>query len=314
MLKKLIFISVFSCCGIALSGQSSRPLPFLEVNPDVRTAAMGDAAMGGTRSMFLYTNPTAFFQNDGKFYTSYAFGLYPEIAGSRQTYHAISAGYKIFNRHALFAGFRYFSGLKVPRVGEDGIERKPVQPRDWAIDFAYAFNFSPHFSAYAGGAFIQSYNSKTAYTGSLTTGVYYHNSLQSFNNEKGSYSVGISLNNLGGKVKYGKNGTESDLPASVAAGGSVSLPVDESHKLNAALTMRYFILPSDAKAFTGGMGLEYEMFDIATLRTGYHWGNDNNYLTVGAGFNVKFVNIDAAYILARSKDFNLLRIGMNILF
>ena len=62
------------------------------------------------------------------------------------------------------------------------------------------------------------------------------------------------------------------------------------------------------------MGLEYEMFNIATLRTGYHWGNDNNYLTVGAGFNVKFVNIDAAYILARSKDFNLLRIGMNILF
>lgn len=67
MLKKLIFISVFSCCGIALSGQSSRPLPFLEVNPDVRTAAMGDAAMGGTQSMFLYTNPTAFFKTTVNF-------------------------------------------------------------------------------------------------------------------------------------------------------------------------------------------------------------------------------------------------------
>ncbi len=314
MLKKLNFILFFICCGTALFCQSSRPLPFLEVNPDVRTAGMGEAGMGVTRGMFLYTNPTAFFQNYGNFYTSYAFGLYPKIADSRQTYHAASAGYKIFSRHALFAGFRYFSGLEVPRVGEDGIERKPIRPRDWAIDFAYAFNFSPHFSAYAGGSFIQSYNSKTAYTGSFTMGVYYNNSLQSFNKEEGSYSVGISVNNLGGKVKYGKNGTESDLPASVAAGGSVSLPFNESHKLNASLTMRYFILPSDAKAFTGGMGLEYEMFNVAAIRTGYHLGNDNNYLTVGAGFKVKFVNIDAAYMVASSKDFNLFRIGMNILF
>lgn len=297
--------------GNTLYSQSSRSLPFLELNADTRTAGMGDANMGATKSMYLYTNPTAFFLNEDKIYTSYTFGMLPKVNDSRQLYHAVSAGYKFLNRHVAMVGFRYFSGLEVPRIDENGVPGKPIHPMDWAIDFAYAFQFNPNLSAFIGGNFIQSYNYKTAYTGGVSTGIYYNNSF-ALSNQEANYMVGLSIHDLGGKVKYGKKGTETNMPASVGVGGSLSLHLAENHKLNAGLTTRTFFLPSDAKAFTGGLGVEYELFDVAALRTGYHWGNDNGYFTVGLGGSIKFVRVDLAYSIAKMKEYNFLRLGVSV--
>lgn len=314
MLKKIaITASLFISCAGMLLGQSSRSLPVLELNADTRTAGMGDANMGETKSMYLYTNPTAFFHNEGNLYTSYTLGMYPKHNDSYRMYHAVSAGYKLFDRHALMVGFRYLDGLKSLGAGDDGIERKPIHPMDWSMDFAYAFQFTPNFSAYAGGNIIQSYNGKTGYTGSFSAGLYYRDNL-SLSDKDGSYAVGVSLYDLGGKIKHGKKGTENDLPTSIGAGGSFSLPLNENHAINAALSTRYFLMPTEAKAFTGGIGLEYEMFKMAALRTGYHWGNDNGYFTLGLGCNVKFVRIDAAYLFAKEKDYNFFRLGMSVQF
>lgn len=314
MWKKTALIYIlFVTSGLVLFAQNSRTLPFLEINADTRTAGMGDANMGDTKSMYIYTNPTAFFQNEGKIYTTHTYGIFPKIGDKHQSFHAISAGYRLFNKHALMAGFRYFGGLSIPRIGEDGIELKPIHPMDWAIDFSYAIQINDNLSAYVGGNFIQTYNAKTAYTGGFSTGAYYRNSM-SLSGSDGAYSIGLALYDFGAKVQYGKANVKRDLPTSIGLGGSLSLPFSEDHKINAVLSTRYFLLPSEASEFTGGVGFEYEMYNFAAIRTGYHLGNSNNYLTIGVGFKVRFLNIDAAYMLTQSKDYNLLRLGFNVQF
>lgn len=313
MFKKITIITFLSTVfGLSLWGQTGRSLPFLELNGDTRTAGMGDANMGETQSAYLHTNPTAFFQNKDKVYASYTFGLYPKIDGNRQLFHAVSSGYKLFRNHSLMVGFRYLGGIKVPRMHENGIATNPIKPNDWSVDFAYAIRFTPHLSAYAGGSIIQSYIGRTAHTASFNAGVYYRGAL-SIIGEGGSYSVGLSINDLGKNIKF-KNSESSKLPTSAGLGGSVSLPLHSNHTLNAALSTRYFMLPSDASEFTGGIGVEYVMYNIAAFRTGYHIGDSNGYLTLGVGGKFKFVNIDAAYTIANNSDFNLLRLGLSVQF
>lgn len=315
MIKKIGFIAVlFILFGCTVFSQENISLPFLQINPDTRTSGMGDASMGEAKSMYLYTNPTSIFQGDKKIYGSCTFGLYPSIDDSRSLFGAVSTGYKFLDRHAVMVGFRYFNGLETSLFDQNGNRTKNITPFDWSIDFAYAFNFSPALSAYIGGNFIQSYNYKTAYTGGMSVGAYYRNKLNISKNEA-AYTVGASLNNLGSKFKYGKRGIENDMPTSINLGGSILYPFNDSHKVNLAASTHYFLLPSDAKLAVFNIGAEYEMFNMGFLRAGYHIQKDNNgYATLGLGFKFKFINVDASYLMAQDKDFNLMRLGLQVEF
>lgn len=244
-------------------------------------------------------------------YGAYTYGIYPKIDGHNRMFHAVSAGYRFLEHHALMVGFRYFRENPIRKVGNDGIERKEIKPKDWSIDFAYALSFNENWSAYIGGSFIQSYISKTAYTGVGSIGVNYRNAVNVCGRNS-QYLVGLSLNDVGGKIKYGKKGYSADVPTSVKLGGSIEFPINDHHQLTLALDTRYFMLPSDADAFTGGVGLEYRLFKMALFRTGYHWGDGNGYATLGAGCRLKSYELNVAYDIAKDSDFNFLRLGLSV--
>lgn len=313
MLKKTIIISALLLgFALTLSAQNSRALPFLELNADTRTAGMGNASMGEAKSMYLYTNPTSFLYGDQKVYTSYTFGMFPKFENESKNYHAVSAGYR-FGKQAIMVGFRYLNNYPYKSVSENLDEgTKKITPSDMAVDLAIARSFGENFSAFLGGNFIRSYSKLSAYTGGVSGGVNYRNG---FGSGDGVYNIGLSFHDFGGSVKFGKSGTRTSIPSSVALGGSVGLPFAEGHKVNVALTSRYFMLPSNASEFTVGAGAEYELFDMIALRAGYNYGKTMSYATFGAGFNYKFIGIDAAYQMGDSKlNNNLLRVGLNLKF
>lgn len=311
MLVRIILILFVSQALAFRVKAQSRSLPFLELNADTRTAGMGDAFTGESPGMYLYTNPTSFLRKDAMLYTSYTIGIYPKFNNETKKYHALSAGYR-FNKQALMVGFRYINNYSFHRVDPNGNQHKKIYPMDWAIDMAFSRSLNKHFSVFAGGNFIQSYINKIAYTVSATAGVYYRNE-HAGGNGGGDYTIGLSLYDFGGKVKYGI-GRSVGLPASIVLGGSVLLPFCDEHKLNMVLTTRYFV-PSDASEFTLGIGAEYVLFDVLSLRGGYHYGKTLSYGTFGLGGDYKFVRLDISYQLADSKsDINVVRFGVSIAF
>ncbi len=314
MSKKIyttILLAAFSCMGLV--AQEGRSLPFLEVNGDSRTAGMGDANMGKTNGMFIYNNPTAFLQHEGNIYGSYTMGLYSEINDSRKKYHAVSAGYKMYEKHALMVGFRYLGGAAIPRVNLDGVETKPIHPMDWSIDLAYALKLTNNFSAFISGNLIQSYVTKVAYTGGVSLGGYYTNTFD-YATSLGEYTIGMDLRDLGGNIKYKDSDISAPMPTSLGFGGSIGLPINNTGVLTGALSTRYFMRPSNSSEFTTGFGLEYEYKKMLAIRTGYHIGDANNYFTMGLGCNWKMVQLNLAYSIASVKEFNKLTFGISTQF
>ncbi len=314
MRKQLYLSMILLACTFTIYGQESRSLSFLEYNPSTRAAGMGGTTMGDSSGMYIYTNPSAVFNNNSKYYTSYSYGMFPKINESRQSFHAVSTAYKLFNNHSIMLGFRYFSGLSIPSFDVNGVQKKDIKPNDLSIDIAYAIRLNDRFSAYIGGSFIKSYIGKTAYTGGASAGVYYNNSFK-FINDKAKYNIGFALYDFGGKIKYAK-GNSYNMPTSIGLGGSISMPFSKNHMINAALSTRYFLLPSSAASFTAGIGLEYELYKLISLRTGYHLdsnkGNDNNYYSIGLGLNIKCFAINVSYNINNNKDFNILSLGINL--
>lgn len=311
MLKKLILFSILciSCNIVMIAQQKSRSLPFLEVNPNIRSAGMGNAAMGQTNGMFIYNNPAAFFNIDENIYGSYSLTLYPKINGmGSNMFHSLSGGYKLGDKHAIMIGARYLGGIKINRKDANGNERKPIKPLDLSVDVEYAFKATDNFAFYLGGSFIESYNSKGAFAGGFNLGACYNN----YFGDKYHYSINADIKDLGTKIKYGSNGTEYDLPASAGLGGTIDFPINDNHNISTAIMGRYYFLPSDASSFTSGIGAEYGFKKMLFVRGGYHTGDNNNYYTVGLGGKYKFVEMDVAYTITSENKFNLISVGLNI--
>lgn len=313
-MKEKLLLAVIFLSGFVLDiSAQSRSLPFLEFNPDVRTAGMGDAFPGQSGSMYIYANPTAFPKGSRRTYFSCSFGRYPEFEGESKYYQALSAGFG-FGKQALMFGFRRMNDYSFRLIGEDMVEREKVRPVDKAFDLVFARRFGEgRFSAFIGGSFIYSSKGETARTGGVNGGLYYKGVL-TLERKKGGYVFGLGFRNMGGKIKYGE-GEKNPMPGSIVFGTSANLPFSRIHRLDLAFSMDCFVFPSNAPEFTLGMGAEYRIFEICALRAGYHYGKNLDYFTLGTGITYKSVGMDLAYQIADSEsNVNTVRIGFHFGF
>lgn len=278
---------------LSLNAQESRSLPFLEVSSDARSAAMGGSTMGEARSAYLYTNPTSLLTAEGRIYGSYSFGKYTSSELSEIQYHTVSAGYRLGSRHAFLLGSRYYKGLPTHKEDEYG-ERKQLKPMDYSVDIAYAYAFSDHLSAYVVGTFIQSYVGKVAFTGGGSVGLYYRNAPVSVETPL-RYTIGLSADNIGGKVQYGKKGYEGKMPGSVAVGGDLMTRLTDQIGVGISMTHRLFFTPNNASRYTGGIGLEADYMQKGFVRAGMQLMHESNVATFGAGCRLGAITLDGTY-------------------
>ncbi len=290
-------------CGVAVFAQGGS-LSFLRVNADARTAAMGNASMGEATGMYLYTNPTSFLQDStNRFYGAYTLGLLPKAEGNQILYHGASFGYK-HGKQAFMLGMRALHGAEVAKMNEAGTMGKPIKPYDYALDLSYTRDLGGNFAAYVTGTFVQSYIGKTSFTGSASGGVYYRGELDYID-----YTIGAGFYNLGAPVKYGNN--EYDQPTSVGLGGSFAF----GEHLNLAWTTRYYVAPKGAEDFVGSLGAEYKINEEFDVRAGYNFEDKNSCATVGLGYNMKQLSINAAYQITTEEGLdNSLFVGLSMKF
>ena len=110
---------------------------------------------------------------------------------------------------------------------------------------------------------------------------------------KEALSAGISINNIGSKVKYSETAYPQPMMAKIGAGYDIDLGTS-------ALA---FTAEADV-IFTGGImagaGCEYSFKDMVFARAGYHYGNSVNavpsYASAGLGLNVFGAQLNFAYL------------------
>ncbi len=308
---KILLLSGLAVLSNKSIAQDNVVLPFLHLNPDVRTAAVGDARMTSQPSAYIYSDPTAsLYVEDHKLSASYSLGLYPKVSGERQSFNSLSLAYRLSQRHSILVGARLLSGLEVDILDDYGSLGR-LRPMDFSIDLGYAYQATEQLSLYGVASYVNSYNGATAHVGLISLGATYRDTML-IGRKTFAYRLGATLDNLGTNVRYGTTSQSVSPPSTVSLSAAMDTELSTQVRLGWGLSSRYLYTSDNAKKFSLALGTELTLWNTLALRAGYHSVSGGSYTSLGVGYKWRNVTLDAAYILASVSDYNNLRLGLSL--
>ena len=285
-------------CGMYMSafGQS---VPSLLIAADASSYSIGGATVGrgisgagqsgfsGAGAFALENNVAAMSLDGTRFDAAVSFGMWqPQYASDK----LIGAGatWRITRRLAAGLLFKYMIQPDYQASTGNGTDVRDgvFSPKEMNVGLGVSFAVLKCLSV---GASIKIANSALAPEASSTVfgadiGLYF--------NHKG-ISGGLSLNNLGNKVKYGEKSYSQPMLAKIGAGYSMASGIS-SLSVSAEADILF------NGAVMAGAGVEYGIKRMAFVRAGYHYGDSRkavpSYASAGLGVNLWGVRLDAAYL------------------
>ena len=227
-------------------------VPFLRINQDTRTGAMGDAGIAispDANSSFSNIAKTPF--NTSKYGLSLNYAPWLRDLAVNDVYVASLAGfYKIDDESAISASLRYFSLGSIQYTDNNGNDLTTGRPREFAFDAGYSRKLSAKNSIGIALRYINSnlasgtFNGVSYKAGNSVAGDihFFHNGAKE--NGEG-FNWGATLSNLGSKISYTSDATQKDfIPADLGIGGAYTKVFDEDNKITFALDLHKLLVPT----------------------------------------------------------------------
>ena len=266
MTKKLtlIILLIATSFSFGQSGVTSNQLqlnaittsmPFLSINPDSRSGALGDAgtALSATASSIYWnTAATAFSKKGGEIGISYV----PWLRQLTNDIHlSYLSGYKrIRERHAISGALRYFSLGEITFTDNSGQVLRNDKPSEFELAAGYAFKLTDRFSigingkfAYSnltGGLPIPGSETKAGVAGMTDVSVLYSNPDFIIGGKNGTLNLGATLNNIGNKVSYSSRSSSDFLPTSLKLGAAYTTEIDKHNSLTTSIDLQKLLVPT----------------------------------------------------------------------
>ena len=250
-------------------------VPFLNIAPDARSAALGDQGVATSADAFSnHWNPAkfAFAPNEtgaAISYTPYLSNLVNDIFLADLTYYRA-----IDDRSAWAVGLRYFSlgEIEIGKIPQDFLVPLIERPNEFVIDASYALKLSENFSMAIQGSFLnsdlklQSGDNESTAASTVAVGIsgFYESYEVPYSNFSGIWRAGFNISNIGPKLKYEDEGESDFLPTNLKFGGGFDFIFDSYNKLNVSLEFNKLLVPSPSEPIT----------DIDGEITGYQQPND----------------------------------------
>ena len=293
-------------------------VPFLLIAADARAAGMGDQGVATPVDAFSQQwNPAKYAfaesqQGFGVTYTPYLSELVSDIFLGNITYYN-----RINERSAFGASFKYFSmgNIEARETPED----LPLilSPNEFTLDLSYALRLSDRFSMAVAGRYLRSDlklapvdpDATAASTFGVDVSAFYQSQSIDFTKFDGLWRAGVTISNIGPKIKYDEGGQENFLPTNLKLGGGFDFILDNSNRIGTYLEFNKLLVPTpqdfdmdgdidaednqeynsigaiegmfksfgdapngfeeELKEVTYALGAEYVYEDIFALRTGY---------------------------------------------
>ena len=288
----------------SLKGQSAA---FLEVAPDARAAALGEAGTALSPDAWsVYWNVAKAVAAKSKAELAYSFSPWMKDLRSNSRLHRIGGYWQLTDKDAVVAGFRHFTNGVFELTDDNGVTTGEVNPYEYALEVGYARSLYKGLSAGATVRYIRSdmgslANLDPANAVAFDLGLYYRMEISLLAQEKSELAFGLTMSDLGSRIKYFES--EYALPTRLAAGAALTLPLASHHTLQSSVNVAYRVTPSDSRVCSGGLGLEYGLYGIGIFRAGYHWNDieksmGGDYVSLGLGVKYWHLFADAAWRLA----------------
>ena len=231
-------------------------VPFLNITPDSRSGAMGDAGVAISPDVNAnYWNPAklAFIDNDDDIslaYSPWLRQLVPDISLSYLSY-----AHRIDDRNAFGASLRYFNYGTIQFRDANQNDLGTYSPNELQLGGSFARKFGEGFSLALSASFIHSNLSNAFFasgTGAqekagnaISAGVsaYSRSETQQFGNDA-IFAFGLNISNIGSKISYSNTGTKYFLPANLKIGVANTINLDDYNQITFALDFNKLLVPT----------------------------------------------------------------------
>ncbi|RYZ97902.1 MAG: type IX secretion system outer membrane channel protein PorV [Sphingobacteriaceae bacterium] len=261
---KLTFLTILIFPVIAaaqnIDGSSvnaiSTEVPFLNISPDPRSGAMGEAGVAispDVNANFWNPSKLAFIEDE----TSAAFSYSPWLRRLVPDVHLayLSFAHRLDERNTIGASIKYFNLGSIPLRDEFNNSNGNYTPNEFAIDGSFARKFGNNLSLGLTLRYIHSNLSNVSFastessTGSAGNAVaadvsmYYRNPTQQFGKDA-IFAFGVNISNIGTKIGYSENGPKYFLPANLKIGAANTWYIDATNTFTVTLDLNKLLVPT----------------------------------------------------------------------
>jgi Type IX secretion system protein PorV len=247
--------------GQPCSGPIRTAVPFLLINPDARSGAMGDAGIAnGADANSIHFNASKLAFAEQNFGASLTYTPWLRNLGVNDIYLAYGTGFYKFgnkSKQAVGFGIRYFSLGSLEWTDANGSSLGQGTPREAELAASYSRQLSENLAIGFTGKYIYSnlatdqsigtdpIQSGTAVAADLS--ITYRKPIKMAAG-KANLSIGAAIKNIGNKLTYLRSA--DFLPTNLGIGGAFDLPFDQYNSIIFALDFNKLLVPSPDLAGT----------------------------------------------------------------
>ncbi len=243
-------------------GQTGRPVttavPFLNITPDARSGAMGEAGVAiSPDANATYWNPAKLAFVTNKIGASASYNPWLRNLVSDMSLSYLTGHYKINKRQTVGLALTYFNLGDIQFTDDQGGIIKNFTPREFALNPTFAQQLGEHFSVAVGLRYIYSNLSgnfsfssgeqtKPGNTVSGDLAVYYAKDMN-WGGKDINLALGANLSNLGPKISYINSNSREFIPTNLRFGTAITYNIDPYNKFTFALDFNKLMAPTPPK-------------------------------------------------------------------
>ena len=253
----LVLVGLMPVFLVGQSQSETRPItvavPFVNFAPDSRGSALGDAAVASSPDVYsIHWNASklAFIEEDMAFSFSYS----PWLGNIVDD---MSLNYLTFHRRldatqTIGASLRYFDMGEIFLRDAAGVDQGVENPREMAVDAAYARKLTENFSLGVTGRFIWSNltgnlaNAQGARAGTsiaVDVGAYYRRPFM-LSGRNSEIAFGLNISNIGQKISYSTEDNEDFIPGNLRLGTAFTTSLDAFNTITVLFDVKKLLVPT----------------------------------------------------------------------
>ena len=232
-------------------------MPMLNIGPDARSGGMANTGIGlSPDANAIFWNPAKLaFVGQGNVYggLSYTPWLRRLVPDVELMFANVAAG--IGERGGIGASLRYFSLGEITFRNEQGEEQGTYRPYEMSLDVAYALQLSKNFSGgvslryalsdLAQGQVVGGQLTKVGQTVATDISMFYQGDEFSMpDGQRGQWVGGLTLSNIGAKIRYSESGASDFIPTNMRLGGGFNWKLDRYNRITLLTDINKLLVPT----------------------------------------------------------------------
>jgi hypothetical protein len=238
-------------------------VPFLQITPDSRSGALGDAGVAlspDANAAFWNAAKLAFVEEDVELSLSYSPWLRALVNDMSLAY---LSGYKKLTKNQTLGGsLRYFTLGNITFTDEVGTQIREFKPNEFSLDLSFGQKFSEKFSGgiavryiysnLTGGTNVSGADTRPGMGVATDISVFYSKNRLKLGGKDARLNIGANINNVGNKMRYTNSDKRDFIPTNLKFGTAFTVNLDKYNQITALVDFNKLLVPTPPRYNAAG--------------------------------------------------------------